>query len=71
MASSYNIDSKLDKVLEDLKENLGASSKAEVLRKAIALLNVAIQHENPDGSVTLRQKAANSSKFIDTKVVLR
>jgi hypothetical protein len=70
MASSYNIDSKLDKVLEDLKDNLGASSKAEVLRKAIALLNVAIRHENPDGSVTLRQQDAGNN-FTDTKVILR
>jgi len=66
MASSFNIDSTLDKTLEELKKHYGASSKAEILRKAIALLNVASRHENADGSLTLRQDGKN-----DTKVVLR
>lgn len=70
MASSYNIDSKLDKVLEGLKDDLGAASKAEVLRKAIALLSVAIRHENPDGSITLRQESERDN-YVDTKVILR
>lgn len=66
MASSYNLDSRLDETLEALKVHYSASSKAEVLRKAIALLKVASTHENPDGSITLAQEGKNH-----TKVVLR
>lgn len=66
MATSFNIDSKLDSTLESLKKHFGASSKSEVLRKAIALLDVAATHQNDDGSLTIRQ---NDKK--DTKVILR
>jgi hypothetical protein len=65
MASSFTIDSKLDSTLEDLKKHYGATSKAEVLRKAVALLNIVSRHEEADGSVTLRQDGT------DTKIVLR
>jgi hypothetical protein len=63
--TSFNIDSKLDQTLEDLKSHYGAASKAEVLRKAIALLNVVSRNENPDGSVTIRHDDQ------DIKVILR
>lgn len=69
MATSFNIDSKLDQTLEHLKEHLGATSKAEVLRKAVALLNVATRHENPDGSITIVQNT--DDKTSQTKVILR
>lgn len=52
--TSFNIDEKLDETLEELKSHYGAASKAEVLRKAIALLNVASRNEEADGSVTIR-----------------
>jgi hypothetical protein len=63
--TSFNIDSKLDQTLEDLKSHYGAASKAEVLRKAIALLNVVSRNENEDGSVTIRHENQ------DVKVILR
>lgn len=69
MATSFNIDAKLDQTLEQLKVHLGASSKAEVLRKAVALLNVATRHENADGSVTILQQSGD--KPSETKVILR
>ena len=55
----------MDKTLEDLKQHYGASSKAEVLRKAIALLNIAKNAEQPDGSVVIRKKDE------DLKVIVR
>lgn len=66
MATSFNIDPKFDQTLEQLKKHFGAASKSEVLRKAVALLNVAANHENDDGSVTILQ---NNTK--ETKVILR
>jgi len=38
---SMKLDAKADATLEDLQRKLGASSKAEVLRTAVALLKVA------------------------------
>lgn len=66
MATSFNIDSRLDAKLEELKKHFGASSKSEVLRKAIALLDVAARHENADGSLSIIQ-----NKTDETKIILR
>lgn len=63
--TSFNIDTKLDNTLETLKIHYGAASKAEVLRKAIALLNVVSRNENKDGSITIRHNNE------DIKVILR
>jgi hypothetical protein len=52
--TSFNIDAKLDQTLEDLKVHYHASSKAEILRKAIALLKVASANEQPDGSIAMK-----------------
>jgi hypothetical protein len=64
MATSFNIDSRLDATLEQLKEHFGAASKSEVLRKAVALLNVAAKHENDDGSITILQNKKDATKVI-------
>lgn len=55
-ATSFNIDQKTDQTLESLRRHYRVSSKAEVLRKAIALLNVASRNEHADGTVILRQQ---------------
>jgi hypothetical protein len=64
--TSFNVDPKLDQTLEDLKKHYGAASKAEVLRKAIALLKVVRENEQPDGSVLIR-----TSQNKDMKVLVR
>ncbi len=53
--SSFKIDEKTDKTLENLMKHYGSSSKAAVLRKAIALLNVAKRYEQLDGSLVIRR----------------
>ena len=45
-ASSFKFDDKTTEVLENLRIHYGASSKAEVLRKAIALLDIAAAAED-------------------------
>ena len=64
-ASTFNIDEKMDATLEALKEHYGATSKAEILRKAIALLNVAKDAEQSDGSLVIRKGGE------DLKVLVR
>jgi hypothetical protein len=55
--TSFNLDERTDRTLEELKSHFGASSKAEVVRKAIAFLNVARGAEQPDGSVIIMKGA--------------
>jgi len=63
--TTFNFDEKTGQVLEDLKVHFGASSKAEVLRKAIALLNVATEYEAADGSITIRKDD------VDQKIIIK
>ena len=56
--TTFNVDDKMDKTLEELKIYLGATSKSEVLRKAVALLNIAKNAEQPDGSIVLKKDGA-------------
>lgn len=51
--AKFTIDPKTDQTLERLKQHYGVATKAEVLRKAIALLNVATRYEHPDGSLII------------------
>ena len=64
MATSFNIDPKMDQTLDKLKEHYGATSKSEILRKAVALLNVASRSEQSDGSVVLRQQDGQELKIL-------
>ena len=63
--TTFNIDEKMGQSLEDLKEHFGASSKAEVLRKAVALLKIAIESEAADGSITIRKDN------VDQKIIIK
>ena len=63
--TSFNIDEKMGQSLEDLKEHFGASSKAEVLRKAVALLKIAMESEAADGSITIRKDN------VDQKIIIK
>lgn len=53
MATTFHIDAQLDDVLESLRLHYGARSKADILRKAVAMLDVARRHSNLDGNLTL------------------
>lgn len=63
--TSFNIDQKMQNTLEELKRHYGATSNAEVLRKAIALLQVVKENESEDGAFVLRKNNQ------DIKVVIR
>ncbi|MDE2255649.1 MAG: hypothetical protein KGL42_15475 [Betaproteobacteria bacterium] len=63
--TTFNVDPKFDQTLEALKTHYQASSKAAILRKAIALLNVASRSEQEDGSIIIRQDGQ------DVKIILR
>jgi N6-adenosine-specific RNA methylase IME4 len=62
----FSVDIKTDQTLEKLRRHYQVSTKAEVLRKAIALLSVASRVEQADGTVIIRQQNGQ-----DLKVVVR
>lgn len=64
--TSFNVDQKLDQTLEELKKHYGATSKAEVLRKAVAFLKVARENEQADGSIVIK-----TAQNRDMKVLVR
>lgn len=62
--TSFNVDQKTDQTLERLRCHYQVSSKAEVLRKAIALLNVVRRNEHADGTIILRLRDGRSLKVV-------
>ena len=62
--SSFKFDAKTSKLLEDLQEHYGASSKAEVLRKAIAVLDVMAEAEDQDQQVIIESKDGAKRKQV-------
>ncbi len=53
--TTFKVDEKVDATLEELKLHYGASSKAEIFRKAVAALKLMMNSEQPDGTVVIRQ----------------
>lgn len=54
--TSFKFDARTNKLLEELRQHYGASSKAEVLRKAIALLDIAAEAEDEDRQIMVESK---------------
>lgn len=62
--TSFNVDPKMDSALEALKTHYGASSKAEIIRKAVALLKVVQENEQNDGSIVIRTPQNKEMKVL-------
>jgi hypothetical protein len=65
-AFTFTIDETTERVLDDLKSRLGKTSRAEVLRKAIALLEVATSAKDEGNDVAIVDKNGN----IVTRIML-
>lgn len=52
--TTFNLDARSRKALEELRENIGASSNAEVIRRALTLLQEAARTTKNNGQVLLR-----------------
>ncbi len=63
-ATSFNIDQKTDQTLENLRRHYQARSKADVLRKAIALLNIVRRNEHTDGTIVILQQNGDELKVV-------
>lgn len=52
---TLNLDERATKSLEDLRTHYGATSKAEIIRKALALLQIAARVEDEKGQLIARK----------------
>ncbi len=61
---TLNINDEFDSLLEELKNSLGKTSKAEVLRLAIALLKLADEAKNENQKLTISSQDGRVIKEI-------
>jgi predicted transcriptional regulator len=60
--TTFKFDEKLTATLDDLKSSTGASSKAEIVRRAIALFKV-VQEATEEGSeVVIRSRGEDAGR---------
>ena len=64
MATTFGFDKKTMKTLDELKTELGASSKVEVLRKAIALLKLAQEAQSRGGEIILGEPDGTKKQIV-------
>lgn len=62
---TLNLDKKAEKSINDLREHYGATSKAEIIRKALALLQVAAEIDVNKGELLARKNNK------ETKIIVR
>lgn len=53
--TTFDFDPKLMKIVDDIKAEIGAASRAEVLRRAITLLQVATEAEATGAELLVRK----------------
>jgi hypothetical protein len=51
--TSFDVDERTAALLADLQKTFGVKTNAAVIRKALALANVASQHAGPDHTITI------------------
>jgi hypothetical protein len=51
--TSFEVDERTAALIEQLRTTFGVKTNAAVIRKALALANVASQHANSDNTITL------------------
>jgi hypothetical protein len=52
--TSFDVDEHTAKVIARLQKTFGVKTKAAVIRKALAFSNVAAQHADAGGTITIR-----------------
>jgi hypothetical protein len=51
--TSFDVDAHTAELLEQLQKTFGVKTNAAVIRKALALANVASHHASPDNTITI------------------
>jgi acetolactate synthase small subunit len=62
--TSFVVDEKTEKALEDLKETFGVSTNAAVIRRALALAKVAAENADSEHTITILDKSKREQKVL-------
>jgi hypothetical protein len=53
VAASFDVDEQTVELLAKLQKRFGVDTNAAVIRKALALANIASEHAGPDNTITI------------------
>ena len=62
-ATTFKFDEKTSDLIEELKKHYGATSKAEVIRKSLGLLELARKAEDEEAQLIVRGKEKNGEEY--------
>ncbi len=68
--TTFKFDEQLTKTLDDLKASSSASSKAEVVRRAITLLKVVQDASDKGEKLVLRQEDATGKAIKEREIII-
>jgi hypothetical protein len=57
VAASFDVDEQTVELLAKLQKRFGVDTNAAVIRKALALANIASDHAEPDNTITISGEA--------------
>jgi metal-responsive CopG/Arc/MetJ family transcriptional regulator len=57
--TTFEVDDQMLQTLDDMQAHYNLKSRSAVFKKAIALLRIAVTHEQPDGSLVLISPEGN------------
>lgn len=69
-ATTFKFDKKTSDLIEDLKKHYGATSKAEIIRKSLGLLELARKADDEDADLVVRGEEEDGTKF-EQKIVIK
>jgi hypothetical protein len=68
--SSFRFDQRLTDAIESIKEESGAASKAEVVRRAIALLKAVEDNKGEDGKLMIVHEGQDGGPTREQQIIL-
>ena len=63
-ATSFSFDPKIVKLIDRLQDDLHASSRSEVLRRAITLLKLSKEAEKEGGELVIKSKDGREQRIV-------
>ncbi len=64
VATSFSFDPKIVKLIDRLQDDLHASSRSEVLRRAITLLKLSKEAEKEGGELVIKSKDGREQRIV-------
>ena len=68
--STFRFDEQLTNTIEELKDATSASSKAEIIRRAITLLKIVQDAQSNGEKIVLRREDANGETIREREIII-